>query len=160
MGSEGETKGSYDFTITSAPGLRVFRKRLLINTEKQKEVIDVSDHVREFLKASGIRNGLISCYNRHTTSALVLSNRREGVTQTIGNIFSEYTKGDRMAGLLQEYKGDTQVLSAYLSSAILGNSVTLPIEEGTLLVGSWQGVFFIEMNGPREREVILTAVGS
>jgi len=158
--SEGEAKKSYDFTISSAPGQRSFRKRLLINTVQAREVVDVSDHVREFVKTSGIKNGLISCYNTHTTSALILANRREGVAQIISNVLGEDLRAEHTAGILQSYKGDPQVMAAYVSSAILGNSIIIPIEDGSLLMGEWQGLYFVEFSGPRERQVILTAIGS
>ena len=122
--------------------------------------MDISDHLREFAKTSGIKSGVVSCYNRHTTSALVIANRREGVAQIISNVVEDYLKGERMTDFLQGYKGDPQVLASYVTSAILGNSVTMPIEQGSLFLGDWQGLYFVEMSGPRERELILTAIGN
>jgi len=94
----------------------------------------------------------------HTTSALVLVNRREGIAELVPEILrSVLEKAVEKQGM--GTSRDPETVNAYMSSTALGASVTIPIESGKLKVGDWQGLYLVEMSGPREREVVLTAVG-
>lgn len=149
--------GNYDFVLSS-PKAKVIRKVLIIRTSKLREVLDLTGQVRDFVAASGIKDGLLSCFNKHTTSGLVLANRREGVGDLIPELLHdvlEAAAGRRGA----KASRDPETVVAYISSAMLGASVSLPIESGKCKIGDWQGLYFVEMAGPRDREVVLTAVG-
>lgn len=101
---------------------------------------------------------MLSCFNKHTTSAIVSVNRREGISElvpeTLHDALEEAVKKRSTVA-----SRDPETVNAYMSSTALGCSVTISIESGKLEVGDWQGLYLVEMSGPREREIVLTAVG-
>lgn len=150
---------TFDFTLRPTQSMRIFRKRLLITTERKIEIIEITEQLKEFVKASGINTGLVSCYNKHTTSALIIANRREEIPNILCDLVLRYSRMGLGASASLERKVDLGALTAYVGSTIFGSSLTIPIENGSILMGEWQGLFFLEMSGPREREILLTAVG-
>jgi len=136
----------------------VVRNTLKIKTSKLRETINLTGQVQSFVVSSGVSQGVLSCFNMHTTSALVLVNRREGIAELVPEILrSVFEKVVEKQGM--GTSRDPETVNAYMSSTALGASVTIPIESGKLKVGDWQGLYLVEMSGPREREVVLTAVG-
>jgi len=132
---------------------------LKVETTKLREVVDLTGLVKEFAQSSGIKDGLLFCYNKHTTSALVLANRREGIAQLLHEILQDIAE-DPVEKKSATASRDPNMLRAYLLSALMGNSLGIPIESGSCRMGDWQGVYLVEMAGPREREIVLTAVGN
>ena len=149
--------GDYDFVLSSSKA-RVVRNTLKIRTTKIREAINLTSQAQSFVAASGVTEGMLSCFNKHTTSAIVLVNRREGIAElvpeTLHDALEEAVKKRGTAA-----SRDPETVNAYMSSTALGGSVTIPIESGKLKVGDWQGLYLVEMSGPREREIVLTAVG-
>ena len=146
----------YDFVLSGQS--KVIRTTLKLETSKLRETIELTGKVREFVGSSDVKNGLLSCFSRHTTVALVLANRRQGISKLVPEVLHATLEGavkDKAAIIPSE----PETVSAYLLSTVLGSSVMIPVEGGKCALGDWQGLYFIEMSGPREREVVMTLVG-
>jgi len=129
-----------------------------LETSKVRETIELTGRAREFVSSSEVKNGLLSCFSRHTTAALVLANRRQGISELVPEVLHATLEA------AVKYKAamipsEPETASAYLLSAVLGSSVAVPVQGGKCALGDWQGLYFIEMSGPREREVVMTLVG-
>lgn len=88
----------------------------------------------------------------------MLVNRREGIAELVPEILHEILE-ETVEKRGASTSRDPETVNAYVSSTLLGASVNIPIESGKLKIGDWQGLYLVEMLGPREREIVLTAVG-
>ena len=107
---------------------------------------DVTDRARETLRESGIRDGLCVVYCPHTTAGITINeNADPDVVRDL--IFAlEKTYPDRA-----EFRHSEGNSASHLKASVIGSSVTILVREGRLLLGTWQGVYFCEFDGPRTR---------
>jgi secondary thiamine-phosphate synthase enzyme len=125
-----------------------------IKTEKPVQVVDITRQVNEAVKESGVLEGLCLVYTLHTTTGIVINEAESGLVQDLlQRMASLAPPGD---GYLHDRIDDNA--HAHLQAVLLGNSQTIPIEDGCLLMGTWQRVLFIELDGPRRRNVFLKIV--
>lgn len=146
----------YDFVLSGQS--KVMRTTLRIETSKLRETIELTDKAKEFVSSSEVKNGILSCFSRHTTAALVLASRREGISELVPEVLHA-TVEDAVKDKVATLSSKPETANAYLLSAVLGSSVTIPVEGGKCALGDWQGLYLVEMSGPREREVVMTLVG-
>ena len=126
---------------------------LKINTNKSFEIIDITSQINNLID---IDKGIISIFSKHSTSAIVVNENESGLLKDL-----EFTL-DNLIDDKFSYSHDRIDNNArsHLKSFLLSSSETLPIENGKLDLGTWQSVFFIELDGPRStRTVTLTMVG-
>ncbi|MFZ3059901.1 MAG: secondary thiamine-phosphate synthase enzyme YjbQ [Candidatus Methanoperedens sp.] len=120
-----------------------------IQTTTRTELIDITDRVRAIVKESGTKDGICVISTRHTTGSIIINENERGLR---GDIL------EMLETLIPENKSyaHNQIdnnADAHLRAALLGNSAVLPIEDGHLVLGTWQSVFFVELDGPRNRSV-------
>ena len=125
-----------------------------INTEKPTQVMDITPMVEEAIKESGIEEGICLVYTNHTTTSIVINEAESGLIQDLLS---------RMASLAPPSEGylhnriDDNA-HAHLQAALLGNSQVIPVRDGSLVLGTWQKVLFVELDGPRHRKVSVTVM--
>lgn len=123
-------------------------KLLRIKSNKRIEAIDITGYIINTIKTLGIKNGVLILYVPHTTAGIIINeNSDPNVIEDILN---------RLAELVPEklnYKHLEGNADSHIKSSLTSSSVILIIENGELMLGTWQGVFFLEFDGPRERKV-------
>jgi secondary thiamine-phosphate synthase enzyme len=129
---------------------------LQFRTTAHKQCVEITDRVRDVVRESGVDHGLCHVAVLHATAAIVVN---ENDDPNIG--VDLLTALDRAipdhAGWLHDRVDDNA--QAHIKAAILGPSETIPIRDGDLLLGTWQGVILVELDGPRaERRVAITIV--
>ncbi len=123
-------------------------KTISVNSGKSEELIDITGDVREYVKNSGVRDGICIVYTPHTTAAI-----------TINENADRSVKSDILRGLkhldFEKVRFDHSEGNSpsHLKSSIFGCSETIIISNSSLLLGTWQGIFFCEFDGPRSRKV-------
>ncbi len=120
-----------------------------IHTTTQTELIDITDRVRTVVKESAIKNGICIISTRHTTSSIIINENERGLRNDILEM---------LENLIPENKSyaHNQIdnnAHAHLRAVLLGMSEIVPIEDGHLVLGTWQSIFFVELDGPRKRSV-------
>ena len=126
---------------------------LKIDTNKSFEIIDITSQINNLID---IDKGIISIFSKHSTSAIVVNENESGLLKDL-----EFTL-DNLIDDKFSYSHDRIDNNArsHLKSFLLSSGETLPIKNGKLDLGTWQSVFFIELDGPRStRTVTLTMVG-
>ena len=126
---------------------------LKINTNKSFEIIDITSQINNLID---IDEGIISIFSKHSTSAIVVNENESGLLNDL-----EVTL-DNLIDDKFSYKHDKidNNAKSHLKSFLLSSSESLPIKNSKLDLGTWQSVFFIELDGPRSgRTVTLTMVG-
>ena len=128
-----------------------------IETNKSIEVIDITSPVEEYLQSNNIENGICLVYTLHTTTGLIVNEFDEGLIRDIMNLLERIVPAN-MDYLHNRHRSDGNA-DAHLRSALLGNSVVIPIEQKRLMMGTWQRILFLELDGPRKRSVRVKVVG-
>ena len=124
-----------------------------INTNKKFEIIDITSQINNLI---AIENGIISIFSKHSTSAIVVNENEKGLLNDLEFML------DNLVSDKFTYNHDRIDNNArsHLKSFLLSSSESLPIKNKKLDLGTWQSVFFIELDGPRSnRTVTLTMVG-
>ena len=121
---------------------------LSVRTKSRTEFVDVTAEVQEAVSASGIDSGLCILYVPHTTGAV-----------TINESADPSVKGDvlmvlnRIVPWEAEYRHLEGNSPAHVKATLVGASETIPVVDGRLALGTWQGIFFCEFDGPRTRKL-------
>jgi secondary thiamine-phosphate synthase enzyme len=119
-----------------------------LGTAAQREFIDITDRVQESVKRLKILDGICVVYVPHTTAGLTVNeNADPSVQQDIIMAL------DRVVPPEQPYKHGEGNSPAHIKASLLGSSVTVFVESGRLVLGTWQGICFCEFDGPRNRRV-------
>jgi secondary thiamine-phosphate synthase enzyme len=119
-----------------------------IKTAHSMELIDITDMVGEKLETIGINQGVCSLFNPHTTAALTIN---EGADPAVRqDIISGLQKIVPMTYPFKHLEGNSP---AHIMASLLGSSLTILIDGGRLILGTWQRIFFCEFDGPRSRTI-------
>jgi len=126
---------------------------LKISTKLREDLIDITDLVLEKIEQSGIKNGIAVIFVPHTTAAILIN---ENSDPMVKKDVLEYYK--RNVPLDYDYHHVEGNSDAHIKSTLIGNSLTLIIENSKVILGSWQGIFFCEFDGPRIRKVYIKII--
>lgn len=131
------------------------RETLHIRTSSLKQVVDLTDLIEAAIRKAKMQEGLCSVFVTHTTAAVTTGEIGEGTEQDFLQIMEE------MIPRIQfRHAHDPSHAWSHMASSILGPSLTVPVSAGKLVLGTWQSVMLVELDGPREREVHLTFLSS
>ena len=125
---------------------------LRIRTKTKREMIDLTAQVAEIVAGADLPEGLCSVYTPHATAAIIINeNDDPNVCVDVLDCL------DRLipAGVWRHDRVDGYAAS-HIQAAILGPGETIPVREGKLVLGRWQAVMLVELDGPRERRVVVT----
>ena len=127
------------------------QKQLSVQSSKRAEVIDLTERVGAVVEQSGLRSGLCHLYVPHTTAGIFINeNADPDVMKDL------LTTLDRLVPWANGYQHAEGNAAAHIKSTLVGTSQTLAFDEGRLHLGRWQGVYFAEFDGPRERQLRIT----
>ncbi|MCT9097315.1 secondary thiamine-phosphate synthase enzyme YjbQ [Haloarchaeobius sp. HME9146] len=126
--------------------------RFSVETDARTTTVDVTDRVREAIPADA--SGLCTVYVQHTTAGVVVQEAESGLRQDIaafvdGLVPDEGWQHDRI----------DDNADSHLRATVLGSDVTIPVDEGEPMLGTWQSVLLVECDGPRTRNVVVTVTG-
>ena len=124
---------------------------LKVRSHEREELIEFTDQVQEQLTATNQREGLVVLYVQHTTAGLTVNeNADPDVPRDMLHLLRTLIPQHGMGFRHGEENSD-----AHIKATLVGSSVTIPFNEGKLLLGRWQGIFLCEFDGGRERQVIM-----
>jgi secondary thiamine-phosphate synthase enzyme len=133
---------------------RASRGEISVQTRAKEEILDVTGRVEEALAELGIAEGAVLLFCPHTTAALTVNEAADpDVRADVGAALAELVPEVPF----RHAEGNS---AAHLRAAILGPSLVLPVARGKLVLGTWQGIYFCEFDGPRERQVWAFPLGS
>ena len=111
-------------------------------------MIDITDKIKAIVTASGVREGLCTVFIPHTTAAVTINENADPDVQA--DFIKEIGKIVPWEDGYRHYEGNS---AAHLKSSMMGFSETVILHEGRLLLGTWQGIYFLEYDGSRTRRV-------
>lgn len=126
-----------------------------VKTGRRKEMVDVTERVRQAVAESGIKDGLVAVYVPHTSAAITINeNADPSVPHDLMTLL------EKMVPAHGDYHHREGNADAHIQSTLVGSSVTLILENGELSLGTWQGIFFCEFDGPRSRKLLIKVMGA
>ncbi|MDP8201726.1 MAG: secondary thiamine-phosphate synthase enzyme YjbQ [Candidatus Tenebribacter burtonii] len=125
-------------------------KKISVHTIKHEQLIDITSEIKKFVKESNISEGKVTIFIPHTTAAVTINENADPDVQ-----HDLIIALNRISPDLPEFKHMEGNSDAHTKSSILGCSQDIIIHNTKLLLGTWQGVYFCEFDGPRTRTVIL-----
>jgi secondary thiamine-phosphate synthase enzyme len=122
-----------------------------VKTDSRTQMIDITDPVRQAVRNSGIQNGLVHVCSLHTTGAVTINeNADPAVPVDILNTINKIVPWD------DRYRHLEGNSAAHIKVSLFGPSEMVALENGSLVLGTWQSIFFCEFDGPRNRKVNVT----
>ncbi|GAB6037258.1 secondary thiamine-phosphate synthase enzyme YjbQ [Fundidesulfovibrio butyratiphilus] len=119
-----------------------------LNTSKREQFVDITAQLAALVRESGISRGVLRLHCPHTTAGLTVNeNADPDVTRDL------LTTLDRLIPRQGDYRHAEGNSDAHLKASLMGCHLTLLVEDGRLALGTWQGVYFCEFDGPRHRGV-------
>lgn len=125
-----------------------------ISTKSRQQLMEITSMIEECVRKRGIRNGVCFIYVPHTTAGITVNeNADPSVARDIINTLNRLIPVD---GDYTHLEGNAH---AHVKASIIGHNAILLIENGELVLGTWQGVFFCELDGPRRRRIMVKILG-
>jgi secondary thiamine-phosphate synthase enzyme len=140
--------------IESVSFLETTMEIVEVKTARRTQLVDVTDRVRRTVESAGVLSGICYVYVPHTTAGMMINEHFDpDVATDLEGVFEKLVP---RAGLYKHSEGNSD---SHAKAALTGTSAMIFVEQGKLMLGRWQGVFFCEFDGPRERKIWVKVVG-
>lgn len=130
-------------------------KKIIIQTRSKTDLSDITDEVEKAVRESKIKDGICIIFAPHTTAALTINENADPSVRE--DILSELNRLVPFSGRYRHMEGNA---AAHIKSSIVGCSKSIIVENGRLSLGTWQGIYFCEFDGPRQREIWIKIIPS
>lgn len=132
-----------------------FQEKIRLETDRRVELKNITSEVGKIVEKAKIKSGIVNIFTTHTTTAIIVNESEKGLIWDIEEI---------LQSLVPEGKGYMhdridKNADSHLRAILLSSSVTIPVENGQVTLGSWQNIFLVELDGPRERTIRVSVVG-
>ena len=128
-------------------------KEISVKTSSRVELIDITHLVEKNVSESKIKSGLCTVYVPHTTAAVTINENADPSVRS--DIIKELNKIVPFDDNYSHLEGNA---AAHIKASIIGSSETILVDGGSLILGTWQGIYFCEFDGPRNRKVIIKII--
>lgn len=142
-------------------------ERLQYLTTRAPEFVDITDDVRQVLARSGVRDGIVAVFSRHTTAAIRINEAEPLLLQDMEAMLARiappnvyYRHNDLSIRTVNLTEDEDLNGHSHCQHLLMGASESIPVADGELLLGRWQRIFLVELDCPRPREVIVQVVGT
>lgn len=127
------------------------QKLISIRTDEKRQLVDITENIEREIAKSKLAEGIIIIFARHTTCGLMISEMEDNLEKDLLNYF----ENEGPKGPFSHSHGGESHTPSHILSATIGQSVSIPIRDSRMLMGTWQRICFAEFDGPREREIII-----
>ena len=132
----------------------VVKRTLQLSTEGRSQMVDVTAEIGNLIAREGFRTGRVTVYVPHTTAGVTINERADPAVAA--DILAHLDRMVPWEGGWRHGEGNS---AAHIKASLVGSSVSLFVEDGRLELGTWQGVFFCEFDGPRRRSFRVVCEG-
>jgi len=127
---------------------------LEVLTRTRNEFIEITELVQEALVDSGVRDGLLTVHVPHTTAGVTINENAD--PDVVSDMLADLARlVPERQPYYRHYEGNS---SSHLKASIMGNAATIPVSDGRLTLGRWQGIYLCEFDGPRRRTVMVAVL--
>lgn len=128
-------------------------ERLNVATRSRTQAVDITAQVQEVVSRSPTKSGLLVVCSVHTTAGVTINENAD--PDVMADVMEALARLVPRTGPYAHAEGNSD---AHVKSSLVGSSVTVPVEDGKLQLGTWQGIYFCEFDGPRQRRVLVQIV--
>jgi len=128
--------------------------KIEVTTGSRAEFIDITNRISDELKKTGVLNGTCNVYMPHTTAGLTINENAD--PDVVRDMLAGLTRLVPMKGDYRHAEGNSD---AHIKASLMGFSLMVPVIDGHLALGTWQGIYFCEFDGPRNRHVLVGISG-
>lgn len=126
---------------------------LAVQTHSRNEFVELTSRVQQLVAESMVESGIVTCFVPHTTAAITINENadpdvRRDILHKLSQVFPQH----------DDYHHGEGNSDAHVKASLVGSSVQVLVEKGRLVLGTWQGIFFCEFDGPRARHVLIQIV--
>lgn len=145
--------------------MKIETQTINLNSSKQFEVINITEKVEHFINSCRVLNGMVNVFVPHTTASIRLNHDEPLLLQDIMKMLYRTAPVDiNYSHDLFEIRSGVEVEErsnghAHVKSFLLGASETIPLQNGNLILGDRQSIFFVEFDGGRKRHVVIQVMG-
>ena len=129
--------------------------KISISTSGRNDLVDITSRVRRIAASENFQSGICTVFVPHTTAGVCINEAADPDVRE--DIISHLDKAVPWKSSYRHLEGNS---AAHIKAVITGSSVTVPVEDGRLLLGTWQGIYFCEFDGPRKRNILVSLVSS
>jgi secondary thiamine-phosphate synthase enzyme len=135
--------------------MSVYTTEVSIPSRKRFELIAITNTIEPVITESDIQNGICLLFSPHTTTAIFTNENESNLLKDVEDALERLIP---VGGSYRHNRIDSNS-DAHLRGMLISNSLTVPIEGGRLALGTWQTIFFADLDGPRHRRMTVTVVG-
>jgi secondary thiamine-phosphate synthase enzyme len=162
-----DTSSEMQLLSRNRPETAVNLRRLAFTTTEPIQFLDITDDVARAVRDSGVEHGMVTIVSRHTTMAVRIQEDEPllledllGLLHRLAPANDHYRHNDFRVRTHHMHDDESPNGHSHCLQFLLGTSETVPVEDGELLLGQWQRIFLVELDGPRaRREVLIQTVG-
>jgi secondary thiamine-phosphate synthase enzyme len=136
------------------PSMKQFLTTVQVSSQRKRELVDITERVREEVRLSAISNGICALYAQGATAALMI---QENDDPNITLDVLDCLEGIAPQGRWRHDRVDDNG-SAHIQAGIVGPSEVIPIRDGKLALSTWQNIFFCDFDGPRNRRTVIVTI--
>ncbi len=133
----------------------MIRKVFNLNTYERIEIHDITQEIQLIVGQSSCKIGVVNIYSRHSTSGIVINENEKGLLKDFQDVLEKLVPSNEN----YNHNRIDNNADSHIRSFLIGNTVTIPLYDGKLDLGTWQSIFFVELDGPRRRKVTVTVMG-
>ena len=136
--------------------MKIFYKEVEVKTERRNQFIRITEKIEKVVEESGIRKGVVLLSSPHNTATILIQEDDKSVHRDIIKIL------EKNVPLNEEYEHSyegNENATAHIKCNLLGGSLIVPVQNGKMMLGTWQDIFFLELFEPRRRRVLVTVIG-
>jgi secondary thiamine-phosphate synthase enzyme len=128
---------------------------LIVKTSRHAEFVDITDRVQEVVTSSGVRDGIVICFVPHTTAGITINeNADPDVVRDMIHALEKAVPWEDSA-----YRHAEGNSAAHVKASMIGHSIHVLVRQARLQLGTWQGIYLCEFDGPRARKVWVNVAG-
>ena len=137
-------------------------EKLSVKSSKSTELIRITEEVRKTVQLTGLKNGIVNVFTLHTTTGITINEDDKKLEDDIARFLVKLVPEDDSYAHHRFFRKDGRMaVNAYshIRASLLGASVTIPLQEGTLVLGSRQNIYLVDLDGPQLRGFAVQILG-
>lgn len=137
-------------------------EKLFVNSKKSTELIRITDQIRKTVQMTNLKNGIVNVFTLHTTTGITINEDDTKLEDDIARFMVKLVPEDDSYAHHRFFRKDGRMaVNAYshIRASLLGANVTIPLHDGSLVLGSRQNIYLVDLDGPQTRGLVVQVVG-
>ena len=137
-------------------------EKMFVNSKKSTELIRITDQIRKTVQMTNLKNGIVNVFTLHTTTGITINEDDTKLEDDIARFMVKLVPEDDSYAHHRFFRKDGRMaVNAYshIRASLLGANVTIPLHDGSLVLGSRQNIYLVDLDGPQTRGLVVQVVG-